>query len=1067
MKKTKYILTSAATSAVGLTSMFFVSCEDTNSEEYIYKTHKVEIELLLEKCSQTLNQMNGTLISAPADYPDLKNQYNDFNEKFTNAKESKKISLDYYRSLVEFDKALVKKLNSNIESKLNELKNQIKEIQKEKDELSSSAQKEAAEKDKLIQNLQNELNKFESELNNIKNSWVKRNYSAKNTLLDLTKLTIETFNVLEKRPELKSFYDEYKEFFNNETAKYNEILEEEDNYSSLRNFTYRIIQATLRLSLINDTAARTLNLSNNIEQMNFILDPQTAKNDAFSSLFDWRISDLDKLLSHLSSETLEIEDGKKEEVIETVKTMKQRYLEKKSQAKTAYEQVVYFGYLEQAYWSVLIKDGTIDEYIPQLKAGFTVSEIFNNGKITDENVIKKINDFTEKTRDRINEIVKKYWADLRSIYNAKTYNSLYKNAYDYKYILYDQSVKNVNEIMGKLFENSLIDADLQEKLNKEFFNEQIKTINEQSSKILRNESGSYKGLFADLIRNLDLNSPFYPSLIQKFSLFDNSTNISKAFNSRTDTVQDAYNRYLGLKMELIKFQTTLKVLGIWDTLGINLSANTEMRELMHLDDEHNKYIEIFNTTREEAERLEELRKQTTKAQIQKIQELKDLVYQAFEDSYSAWDLEDFTTKKETIVSLLKQSKDGLNENYGEGKLLTQTSDLDYLVQYFDEKFEEINSIVALNDDEASSKFREIKDLVSSINSEFANVLDLIEGGEEKASPIEIETKKKTRFENWMNQVANIKSNAIGIDEQKTAIKSIWSQLNMIESDIYDYYDGFNDEIFSNAATAKSEIRKIRTEILNNNELSEDEVNSKLIQVNAQIDVIVNDIKDLIKASEEKIKKYEHDAEIGQPGYEYKIKALNAQEINKIVSGQEVYVLLRNFFQDQENYIKFRNSFLDKDEKKQVDHDAYLVTTKVTSDYIDTQKFKSLTEIDITSIFFSDERENDDNVSNIKAQFKADLMSKEMNYYKALNKLIFADNNSNIEEIKQEVTQTRNEYYSKLYESGVIIENNSTTKFRTDDLGANPSIDKFVDLVTEYAQLIASQKVLAEIQDLNK
>lgn len=306
MKKTKYILTSAATSAVGLTSMFFVSCEDTNSEEYIYKTHKVEIELLLEKCSQTLNQMNGTLISAPADYPDLKNQYNDFNEKFTNAKESKKISLDYYRSLVEFDKALVKKLNSNIESKLNELKNQIKEIQKEKDELSSSAQKEAAEKDKLIQNLQNELNKFESELNNIKNSWVKRNYSAKNTLLDLTKLTIETFNVLEKRPELKSFYDEYKEFFNNETAKYNEILEEEDNYSSLRNFTYRIIQATLRLSLINDTAARTLNLSNNIEQMNFILDPQTAKNDAFSSLFDWRISDLDKLLSHLSSETLEI-----------------------------------------------------------------------------------------------------------------------------------------------------------------------------------------------------------------------------------------------------------------------------------------------------------------------------------------------------------------------------------------------------------------------------------------------------------------------------------------------------------------------------------------------------------------------------------------------------------------------------------------------------------------------------------------------------------------------------------------------------------------------------------------
>lgn len=1063
MKKSKYILTGAATSVVGLTSMFFVSCEDKNSEEYIYKTHEVEIELLLQKSSQTLNFINGGLVSAPSDYPELLNQYEELNQKFMNAKESKKISLEYYKTLVEFDKTLVNKLNANIESKLNELKNQIKEIQKEKDALSSLTKEEAEQKDKLIEKLTSELNKFQTELNSIKNTWVKRNYSAKNTLLDLTKLTIETFGVLENKPELKTFYDEYKEFFKNESVKYSEILEEEDNYSSLNSFTYRIIQAALRLYLINNTAANTLGLSNN--EFHFVLDPKVEKNIAFDSLFDWRISDLNKLLSHLENENLEITD--KDKIIETIETIKQRYNEKKLEAKNAYEQIVYFGYLEQNYWSVLIKDGTTDEYIPQLKAGFNVSEILNNGKITDQTVIQKINDFTIQNRDRINEIVKKYWADLRSVYNSKIYNSLFNNAYDYKYILYDQSVKNINEIMGKLFENSLVDLKLQEQLNKEFFQEQIKSINKESSKILRIENNSYKGLVVELINSLDVNSPFYNVIIKKFSVFDNSTNLSKAFSLSTETVQEAYNRYLSLKMEFVKLQTTINVLNMWNNLGVNLSSDNELRELMHLDEEYNKYIEIFNKTRDEAQRLEELRKQTTEAQIAKIEELKDLVYQAFEDSYSAWDLEDFTTKKQTIIDLLNKAKNGLNENYGDSKLLTPTSDLDYLVSYFDEKFEEIKSIVALNDDEANSKFREIKNIVSSINSEFANVLDLISGDTNQVSPIETETKKKTRFENWMNQISNLKSNASGIEQQKNAIKTIWSQLNMIEGEIYDYYEGFGDEIFNNSYAAKNAIRKIRAEIINNESLSEEEVNNRLIQVNEQINIIVEDFKDLIKVSEDKINKYNQDAELNQPGYEFKLKALNAKAINDVISGQEIYVLLRNFFQDQENYIKFRNSFLDKDEKKQVDHDAYLITTKVTSDYIDTQKFKSLTEIDITSIFFSDERENDDNVSNIKAQFKADLMNKEMNYYKALNKFIFADDNTNIEEIKQEVFQTRNEYYSKLYENGVIIENNSTTKFRTDDLGVNPSIEKIVDLVAEYAQIIASQKVLAEIQELSK
>ncbi|VEU73607.1 hypothetical protein [Mycoplasmopsis anatis] len=103
----------------------------------------------------------------------------------------------------------------------------------------------------------------------------------------------------------------------------------------------------------------------------------------------------------------------------------------------------------------------------------------------------------------------------------------------------------------------------------------------------------------------------------------------------SESVQDSYNRYLALKMELVKIQTALKVLNIWKAQEINLSSDNGLREMMHLDDEYNKYIEIFNKTKEEAERLEELRKQTTEAQIAKIEELKDLVYQAFEDSYSA------------------------------------------------------------------------------------------------------------------------------------------------------------------------------------------------------------------------------------------------------------------------------------------------------------------------------------------------------------------------------------------------------------------------------------------------
>lgn len=1063
MKKAKYILSTGALSSVGLASLCFVSCEDTNSEEYIYKTHNIEIKLLLNKCFETLNSMNGSLISAPNDYPELMKKFQDFQGKYNEANKTKKISLDYYKSLVEFDLSLVNKLNSNIETKLNELRNQVKELQKEKDTLSSLTKEEAREKEQLINKLNAELNKIQGELDSIKNKWVQRNYSAKDTLLDLTKLTIDTFNVLEKNPQLQSFYEEYKEFFKNESVKYNEILDEEDNYSNLNSFTYRIIQATLRISLINDTATNKLGLSK--EQFHFPLDPQTAKNNAFDTLFDWRVSNLEKLLAHLSNQSLEIND--KEQIIQTIQTMKQRYIEKKQEAKTAYEQVVYFGYLEQNYWSVLIKEGSINEFIPQLKAGFNVSEIFNNGKITDQEVIKKINDFAEQNRQRINNIVKKYWADLKSIYNLKIYNSLFNNAYDYKYILYDQSVKSINEIMGKLFENSLVDLKLQEQLNKEFFDSQILKINNEASKILRLENGSYKGLIVDTIKSIDVNSPFYNSILQKFSYLDDSTNVSKAYRMSSESVQDSYNRYLALKMELVKIQTALKVLNIWKAQEINLSSDNGLRELMHLDDEYNKYIEIFNKTKEEAERLEELRKQTTEAQIAKIEELKDLVYQAFEDSYSAWNLEDFTNKKQTIVNLLQQSKDGLAENYGEGKLLTQSADLDYLTSFFSEKFDEIKSIVALSDDEANAKFREIKDLVSSINSEFSNVLDLIRGDASQVSPIETETKKKTRFENWMNQITGLKSNANNVEEQKTAIKNIWSQLNIIESDIYDYYDGFGDEIFTNAASAKSEIRKIRNEIINSETLSDSEINTKFNEVNSQLDIIIKDLRDLVKSSEEKIAKYNQDAELNQPGYEFKLKALNAKAINDVVSGQEIYVLLRNFFQDQENYVKFRNSFLDKDEKKQVDHNAYLITTKNTSDYIDTQKYKSLTEIDITSIFFNDDRENDDNVSIIKSQFKSDLMSKEMEYYKALNKLIFNEENLSIDEIKQELSRTRQAYYSKLYENGVLIENNSSTKFRTDDLGVNPSFDKFLDLVLEYSQIIASQKVLAEINELNK
>ncbi|MHA3838727.1 hypothetical protein [Mycoplasma sp. VS1572C] len=624
MKSLKTILFPLALGSMTLAPMVALSCAQNTQDTSALNTQKTS---LFAKADGKLNTINSL---SPEEYKSLKSRTEllkaQLAEKSENELTSGDVELvkDLIREMDDKITALSKVVVANTRDELDEANAKVKELKTKVDKLTKNLEKLGVDVNQLLDSnnptgvaSSTEITRLTQEflqtkaqydaasdkVKTIQQKFISRDPSAIDAIKMVSRLNIymiEMFKIL--KPE----------FAQNESSKHdieiwtnaiNQAITDADSikltYANSNN-VYKALLGALEFTNILKSIETQLNIN--------VISP--FENQKFMDvLFDWRISDLDKLLQLQnkkleaakampeSDETQKAAKDKKvqtfEENVKKVSDILESYKVAKSQGKDLIHQIQLYMKLErEAFDKFIYNPTTADEFKPSFDVTIKISAVPLLNQINDKESLLQFAQIVEPTKAKYGEFYKYNKDYMNSIMYANYFTSYYQDVVDMarSNLIQDFYTKDAILIYLKQFKYKLASYNIEKEAELAKIKDQNTALSQEINKGISKLYSQYLNL--DETKQEKAIGQTYYELYKYFGVARRD-----ALANREDTIYQAYDRLLALKKIQSQINTVNLMLNYFKTLGISKDDET-MNKYLRVD----KEIEKANKFKAESEK---------------------------------------------------------------------------------------------------------------------------------------------------------------------------------------------------------------------------------------------------------------------------------------------------------------------------------------------------------------------------------------------------------------------------------------------------------------------------------
>ncbi|MBU4691248.1 hypothetical protein [Mycoplasma zalophi] len=987
--------------------------------------------------------------------------------------------------------AKIKKENQTekeqIQAQLDALRQRLETTNQQKDE-----------SDQTKTRLEQEIEELQEKINELEAKRVKRNdKSAKKFFEQISDfLAIDLPNAIKQQNP--NSYNSNRDLLDGVTQSIEKSKEElkdtPEDFSNLWTWENAILFSLNRADIITK----------------FIDDPQNPvtvnipKLTEMDDLFDWRINDIDRIMSQIR--TSDATD--KEVLLAEFEGYKKEYQDAKTNSSLLTHQISNWQKLEKQGEGIASKfiDFSSTNYrslLPKFNMpDFKISLFPVYRKIVDEEFKKQTKDklakllanyktfFSKSATDFITSVSyhklhEKVKAELLKISAALVDDNL---SYFNEFELWEDVDRFVYEANNTLLEGFFVDnKELKQQMDEEVSREfDVNTMN-SFAKMFKNKYESKTNEYHNDYNESD-NTYLYKDFYTTYS-----TTMRNIKNMQHDTYIESFDRYQEYLTVKKQIQLSESLINLFKDLGENLDS----QELIDLLKWNN------------SEKMDKLIDQTNK---NKDNDKKLYNEQKVEIDKLIVDYDETTDPHEFINTLAATSGEVLNnftQNFNEegdelGKwayMYTTTSQILELLREHNQKINDAKNNSELSEEELKVKIKEIN----------ANALEV------KAKMFKVESNSSDPFaylvfnnayfdfhytkddETYVNESKPLtdledlfkyfKDYQKGSKDNQEIKNDMDAQLTLINGslktleEIFEYGNQWSSigDYYTDSGNALRELRENLSEILTEYKEKVEELKQEL-ESSDNADTIENKISELSTKAEEILSKFGN-KNLGLPTLTneyhltqqdrdtqietYENRKRKIAKTAKLVPGQELFVLLR-YWKDNKK-ADFEKILLQKDDYQDKELAKFLNDEK--DSVSNNSRFNSIISVDSSTGSWSvsnaetDEKEQEE-INKIYEQFK----ELETAYAETLIAWLNRTNDSNVDELKTNLKQKRSDYYTflnGLKDKHVILEN-KYIRFSADLYNTDKSepTEYFVaaTLLSFYAKIESTTEIMQNIYD---
>ncbi|MBN4084347.1 hypothetical protein [Mycoplasma sp. CSL10166] len=1031
----------------------------------------------------------------------------------SNTNSNTKNSDDYKKLQLEYKKYREQNEN-NSRAKDNE-------ITRLKNELSESVTEKDSKNNELIE-LSGKIDELTRKIQVMSGTAIERNgLSVRNLYNQISNFIVSDFTTAlkEQKPETyskeKSLLDQIVASIISTNA---DVATTEEDFANLWTWESTVFHLLSRSKLIYEYIDDTINP----------ITVYTPKSEEMDLLFQWRIRDLNKIISIVNSKPQGTYENK-QDLLDRLQSYVEKYQQAIDESSLLQHQISFWYNLEQDGG-----DGVANKFIdfssPNMRSLLPSLKIDDSEfRVSLFPVYKQIIDpkFISEAKAKVLELqgIYKQWIDsnVRTYINSVRYDKLYNSVksiidrinvlllpnnltYFNEFNVWEDLNKFVNDAKAVLLDGYLVDntkekQDYDAEVNQEFDS---------------NNNNSFAKIFEDEFKPLSQKSDNESKYLYKNFYDKYSQSIKNIKGMDTSTFQKSFLRYTKYQIVKKEIEISKKIIKFYTLTGDNLE-DPKLLELLKLDNSA-KYDKLIRESTKNKERDQE--------SFKKQKELLEAFLLNF-DSDNETAKESILNAYEKMIPIIDEFVEKLNPNIDENNNIIG----EWGHMYGDKTNKVINLLNQLKNTLETSKDlannkeddddQELKDNMNKIVLESNNFMKMFIG---KTSDSEESNTNKSliqEFNEWL-QTEYYELEGDDYDSQTKIFVNIIKILNDIKvlkntsldkaevikllnnkKELSNIYLSELEEIFSSGKAwsefSESELEKVRTPLKNILNLFNTKIDSSIDKLNKSNN-ITNELDEIIefaiseinhigstsdgvppisKILEETLESYDNDIK------RYESKREKSLPLSKILASQEIIVLLRYWKNNNKSeYEKIQLHVDPQGTETYHDRDLANFLNKELTSVSNKQNYNSIMNVDGTLNSFDievkegDSKENSQNVNNEFFESVTEITPKviydkfneiESEYAKSLYDFLFKNNESS-EELKTRLVEKRMQYYTflnKLSEMDVFL-SNSFIRFGSDLLTYiedDPEQNFLLsDLLSYYAKTAAVGEIMTEIHE---